>query len=220
MARPRARAELNILLTLAGTFAVDNFTARLLRVHEEASAAGASGRRRPAISLGILRSDYMVDEPTGRLLQVEVNTVASSFGSLSSLTSRLHAYLLDRAGLLTGEFAAPGALPANRSLEGIVEGLAAAWSAYSAVEAVVVMVVQPGERNVYDQQWVATELWARHRIPLVRATLAEIEAGGRLEGPDGELMLGAQKVAVAYFRAGYTPNDYPSEVRPHPSARL
>ena len=31
-----------------------------------------------------LRSDYMVDEPSGSILQVELNTIASSFGCLST----------------------------------------------------------------------------------------------------------------------------------------
>lgn len=39
------------------------------------------------LELALLRSDYMVDEPTGALLQVEINTISSSFASLSTLTS-------------------------------------------------------------------------------------------------------------------------------------
>lgn len=46
------------------------------------------------LSLGLFRSDYMVhqaslgDPPT--IKQVEFNTIASSFGGLSSQTSNLH----------------------------------------------------------------------------------------------------------------------------------
>jgi Eukaryotic glutathione synthase, ATP binding domain len=39
------------------------------------------------MELALLRSDYMVDEPTGALLQVEINTISASFASLSALTS-------------------------------------------------------------------------------------------------------------------------------------
>ena len=38
------------------------------------------------MEVGLLRSDYMVDAPTGKLLQVEVNTIAASFACLSALT--------------------------------------------------------------------------------------------------------------------------------------
>jgi hypothetical protein len=101
------------------------------------------------VELGLLRSDYMVDEPTGALLQVEVNTIASSFACLSALTGvrrrtcarrsartrlsahapsfagRMHRHVVQRAGL---EHAYPlAALPANHALEGMPAGLAAAW---------------------------------------------------------------------------------------------
>ena len=42
-------------------------------------------------------------------LQVELNTIASSFGCLSTLVSRMHAYLLGRLGAPAGQGAAlPG----------------------------------------------------------------------------------------------------------------
>lgn len=76
--------------------AEDAFTARLLElsklVHKE-------GIRQKAY-LGIHRSDYMLHEPQAdipndsqRLLQVELNTISSSFGCISSLTSQLHRYV-------------------------------------------------------------------------------------------------------------------------------
>ena len=52
-------------------------------------------------------------------------------------------------------------------------------------------------------------------MPLVRLSLAEIKAQGELEGPKRRLLVcnGTIEASVIYFRAGYTPNDYPSEVR-------
>ena len=40
------------------------------------------------MELGILRSDYMLDVPSGLPLQVEVNTVSTSFMSLSTRVGR------------------------------------------------------------------------------------------------------------------------------------
>ena len=36
------------------------------------------------------------------------------------------------------------------------------------------MVVQPGERNVFDQRLIAQRLWDAHGVRTTRATLAEI----------------------------------------------
>lgn len=48
------------------------------------------------MSLGLFRSDYMVHQSTleadPQIKQVEFNTIASSFGGLSSQTSALHKY--------------------------------------------------------------------------------------------------------------------------------
>mmetsp|Transcript_16942 Transcript_16942/g.51038 ORF Transcript_16942/g.51038 Transcript_16942/m.51038 type:complete len:272 (+) Transcript_16942:807-1622(+) len=74
------------------------------------------------------------------------------------------------------------------------------------------MVVQPAERNVTDQRGIEACLWRSHGVPLVRMTMAEVEAAGKLSGPERRLLLpdGAE-ASVVYFRAGYTPNDYPTE---------
>jgi len=42
------------------------------------------------IRLGLHRSDYMLDIATGKLLQVELNTISSSFAGLGCLVSQLH----------------------------------------------------------------------------------------------------------------------------------
>ena len=146
--------------------------------------------------------------------QVELNTIASSFGCLSSLMTRLHTFLAGRVpGLVSGwrgqgtqdlgwwvgaraggrmaGQSGPGLLgehqggtiteggpsdeppplnaastipppspviqdiariPANPAIEGIPDAIAAAARAHGAEGGVVIMVVQPGERNAYDQQ--------------------------------------------------------------------
>lgn len=42
------------------------------------------------IRLGLHRSDYMLDDKTKLLLQVELNTISCSFPGLSCLVSELH----------------------------------------------------------------------------------------------------------------------------------
>ena len=107
--------------------------------------------------------------------QVELNTIASSFGCLSTLVARMHRYLLGRLGAGEAELAA---LPQHNAMDGIVDALGVAAADYGAPGAVVVMVVQPGERNAYDQQWLQTRLWERHGVRTLRRSLAQVRRRG------------------------------------------
>jgi len=55
-----------------------------------------------------------------------------------------------------------------------------------------------------------TTLWRAHGIRTVRRTLAEVSALGTLDA-SGVLRVGRDTASVVYFRAGYTPNDYPTQ---------
>ncbi len=79
---------------------------------------------------------------------MELNTIASSFGCLSTLVSQLHAHLLQRAARPAAELAR---LPPNDARGCIADAVAAAAREHGAAGGVVLMVVQPGERNAYDQ---------------------------------------------------------------------
>eukprot|EP00197_Chlamydomonas_leiostraca_P013601 CAMPEP_0202858398 /NCGR_PEP_ID=MMETSP1391-20130828/955_1 /ASSEMBLY_ACC=CAM_ASM_000867 /TAXON_ID=1034604 /ORGANISM="Chlamydomonas leiostraca, Strain SAG 11-49" /LENGTH=492 /DNA_ID=CAMNT_0049537319 /DNA_START=188 /DNA_END=1666 /DNA_ORIENTATION=- len=208
-----ARDESYLESVLAGAAAHDTFTGRLLSLLKDSRAARAAlaAKGKPEIALGVHRSDYMLDAPSGRFLQVEINTIASSFGCLSALMTRLHNYVASR--LPPGTLDA-STLPPNVAIEALPAGIAAAAKAHGAPGGIVVMVVQPGERNAYDQQWLQLQLWERHGLRTLRRTLGQIAAAGRLS-EDGTLTLvegsGSATVSVVYFRAGYTPADYPSE---------
>ncbi|XBH90297.1 hypothetical protein VPH35_082004 [Triticum aestivum] len=81
-------------------------------------------------------------------------------------------------------------VPGNDASRQFAKALAKAWDEFNVDSAVVMMIVQPEERNM--------------------KTLSEVEAEGQVL-LDGTLVVNGRKVAVVYFRAGYTPNDYPSE---------
>ena len=49
-----------------------------------------------------------------------------------------------------------------------------AYRYYNKPGAVVVMVVQPGERNIVDQRLLEFALWDRFRVQTVRLSLAEV----------------------------------------------
>merc|ERR1712187_597743 len=54
-------------------------------------------------------------------------------------------------------------------------------------------------------------LWERHNVTVLRRTLREVLEQGRLDESTKRLSLNGVEISVAYFRAGYTPDDYHSE---------
>ncbi|KAK9799355.1 hypothetical protein WJX73_010807, partial [Symbiochloris irregularis] len=69
----------------------------------------------------------------------------------------------------------------------------------------------PGEKNSFDQQWIQLALWERHGIRTLRRSLSQIRQHAQLDDASGRLTVDGKEVALAYFRAGYSPDDYPSE---------
>jgi len=210
-------AFLNEHLTEASKF--DEFQDRTLKLFNLVREEGV----RQKASLGILRSDYMLhDAKDGSPLvprQVEINTIASSFGALSEKVSGLHRFLIGRvpgSGLNTDD------LPPNAPIAGIARGLGDASKLYEATEPVrkggedrriaVLFVVQPEESNVFDQRHVEFSLWDQYKIPVVRASLAEVQTEAQLDEGSRRLTLKGCEISVVYFRAGYTPADYHGEV--------
>ncbi|KAJ0975681.1 hypothetical protein J5N97_017646 [Dioscorea zingiberensis] len=195
--------------SLSRTMKVDAFTGRLLDIHSKMLEMNKTEE----IRLGLHRSDYMLDSETGLLYQIELNTISSSFPGLSCLVGDLHRNLLNHYGKHLGLDSRR--VPGNTAVSRYAEALAKAWNEYNNPSAVVLVVVQPEERNMYDQHWLCTVLREiypsfTHNVATIRKTLSEIDAEGQVL-PDGSLVIGGQTVAVVYFRAGYSPNDYPSE---------
>lgn len=190
--------------SLSRTKKVDPFTSRLLEIHSKMLEIN----KIEEIRLGLHRSDYMLDEQTKLLLQIELNTISSSFPGLSCLVSELHRSLLQQYG---EDIASdPNRIPTNNAVNQFAEALAKAWNEYGDPRAVIMFVVQAEERNMYDQHWLSASLKERHQVTSIRKTLAEIDALGELQ-QDGALVVDGQAVAVIYFRAGYAPSDYHSE---------
>uniref|UniRef100_H3H115 Glutathione synthetase n=1 Tax=Phytophthora ramorum TaxID=164328 RepID=H3H115_PHYRM len=209
----------------------DKFTGRLLQLSRQVQDEGVQQKA----YLGIHRSDYMLHEPQAgvagdaqRLLQVELNTIASSFACISSLVSGMHSavcltsFLVSRLGadiptlekhygVASSEF--PDGLPRNDAITELPNALAAAHTHYGVKTAIVMFVVQPNEANAIDQRWLEYNLWEHHGIRVLRRTMADVNARGKLVERDGKrtLMIDGHEVAVAYFRSAYTPNDYPTE---------
>ncbi|XP_011048922.1 PREDICTED: glutathione synthetase, chloroplastic-like [Populus euphratica] len=189
---------------LSRTKKVDAFTSGLLDIHSKMLEIN----KKEEIRLGLHRSDYMLDEQTKLLLQIELNTISASFPGLGCRVSELHRSLLNYHGEHIG--LDPRRIPGNTSVDKFAEALAKAWTEHNRPRALVMVVVQPEECNMYDQHWLCAALKDRHNVTTIRKTLAEIDKEGEIL-PDGTLLVGGQEISVVYFRAGYAPTDYPSE---------
>ncbi|KAK4480438.1 hypothetical protein RD792_013511 [Penstemon davidsonii] len=111
--------------SLSRTKKVDAFTSRLLDIH----AKMLDMNKKEEIRLGLHRSDYMLDEQTNLLLQIELNTISSSFPGLSGLVSELHRSLLHqyKQNLALD----PARIPENKAVDQFAEALSKAWTEYN-----------------------------------------------------------------------------------------
>nr|GAT54841.1 predicted protein [Mycena chlorophos] len=164
------------------------------------------------LQLGLFRSDYLL-HAGGELKQVEFNTISSSFGTLSQRTAALHRYLFASTGYY-GAFPGMKAddFPPNETTTGLVGGLAAAHAAYGVPGAKILFVVQSGERNVFDQRLLEYELLEKHSIHVLRRTFDELGVNASLDSNSALFVSGTQ-ISTVYFRAGYTPTDYPTSAQ-------
>uniref|UniRef100_A0A2P2LUT9 Glutathione synthetase n=1 Tax=Rhizophora mucronata TaxID=61149 RepID=A0A2P2LUT9_RHIMU len=110
--------------SLSRTKKVDDFTSRLLDIHSKMLEIN----KKEEIRLGLHRSDYMLDGQTKSLLQIELNTISSSFSGLSCLVSELHRSLLKHYGKHLG--LDPKQVPVNSATNKFAEALAKAWTEY------------------------------------------------------------------------------------------
>ncbi|KAL9320305.1 hypothetical protein ACSQ67_012144 [Phaseolus vulgaris] len=175
--------------SLSRTKNADEFTSRLLDIHSKMLQIN----KKEDIRLAIVRSDYMVDEKTKSLLQIEMNTISTSFALIGCLMTGLHKSLISQYGNILGLDS--NRVPANNAVDQSAEALAKGWSEYNDPRAAILVVVQ---------------LYNTYHIKSIRKTLAEVDQEGEIL-PDGTLSVDGQPISVVYFRAGYTPKDYPSE---------
>ena len=138
--------------------------------------------------------------PEGAVMrQVELNTVSASFPFLITRLNQLHKNLFEQNKL-------PKVIQ-NNPLDAVVDAFAHAVQNYGISDSLILVVVQPDEKNIFDQLGLEQHLWVKYKIATVRKTLTEIHRDGKLR--QGHLVVDDKTVAVTYYRAGYTPDDFP-----------
>eukprot|EP01035_Chromulina_nebulosa_P018114 gene18114-23768_t len=82
----------------------------------------------------------------------------------------------------------------------------------------VLFVVQPNERNIADQRLLENELWTLHGIAVEFVTLADISKYGSIDENNylyyhNPIHSNTKSmISVVYYRSGYGPNDYPTQI--------
>ncbi|KAG8240409.1 hypothetical protein J437_LFUL003123 [Ladona fulva] len=159
-------------------------------------------------SLGLLRSDYLINCGTDNIKQVEINTIASSFAGISVKITNMNSYVLQELGhpeLLSQ-------LPENNALQGLCGGMIEAWKLYGNPEAVILFVIEDVSYNICDQRFHEFEIRKMEpKARVIRRTLTELGKRAELTGSKA-LIMDKLEVAVVYFRAGYEPGHYHSEL--------
>ncbi|CAI5778034.1 glutathione synthetase isoform X1 [Podarcis lilfordi] len=187
--------------TLASTVKVDDFTAQLFKIYKQVLKEGIT----QSVFLGINRSDYMFDygaEGTPALKQIEINTIAASFGGLTSRTTAVHRHVLN----VLGKSKEASKLLTNNPAKGIATGIAKAWELYGSDRAVVMFLVEEAQRNIFDQRCVENELWMRN-IRVIRRRFKDVFEKASLDN-DKRLHIDGEEIAVVYYREGYVPKNY------------
>ncbi|XP_049879709.1 glutathione synthetase-like isoform X3 [Pectinophora gossypiella] len=172
------------------------------------SIASGFGHLGPSTSLGLFRSDYLLQQPQqNRIKQVEFNTIASSFGAITTYLPCMSRYILRQLG--HGDLIKH--MPENRALSGLCGGIIEAYDMYGVPSAVVLFVVEEVSYNICDQRFHEFEISEkRPDIQIFRKTLNEIYEETDLNDKK-QLVLDGRPVAVVYYRSGYEPAQYPSQ---------
>lgn len=159
-------------------------------------------------------------DPRPCVKQVEFNTIASSFGGLSSKVSGLHKHLLGIGAYpeSMSSLVKDSSLPPSTSVPGLARGMAKAHDIYgpseSGLPTCVIFLVQDVERNVFDQRHLEYALNENHgvrtfRLPFGRVLKdTKVDSNRRLIYTPPQTPNNQYEVTVIYLRAGYSPTEY------------
>ncbi|KAI5957174.1 GSH2 [Candida jiufengensis] len=192
-----------------------DFTGKLFEIYQKSTTEEIL----QPLSLGIFRSDYMIDSKLNEIKQVEFNTVSVSFGGLSTKIGELQNFL-NSTGFYDNKYNFKyyddENLPISDSISKIAQGLAQGNYYYNDkqdnTDTIVLFVVQPNERNCFDQRLIEYELFNKHKIKSFRATLEEIEDVITINDDKAYIKSTMDEISVVYYRSGYGPSDY--EINP------
>lgn len=189
------------------------FTGKLWDCYLKALDAGIEQN----VSLALTRSDYMYDEISNQIKQVEFNTVSVSFGGLSSKVGKAHDYL-NKTGMYSSNaqaFYDDNEIVISESDKKLADGLYSGVKYYSDKyldgknNSIVLMITQPNERNAFDQRAVEYQLLNNHNVVTRRVDLPDVLSMVTIDKQNNKrLFFQGQEVSVVYYRSAYGPSEF------------
>lgn len=171
----------------------DEFLLKLLEV----SSKFHSSKHQQEYYLGIVRSDYMLDYIKHKLQMVEYNTIASSFGVLSDKLNSLQRFIYKKyPQYFPTDFQIERLAPPNDFIENATKAFNDCLQIYrkqrmlpESSEVYIAVIIQEGERNVYDQKPLEFSSFMKYNNPSIRLTLKEVFENGKVNQDNGVLKM-------------------------------
>ncbi|TID28183.1 hypothetical protein CANINC_002616 [Pichia inconspicua] len=191
------------------------FTGRLWKSFLNAKQEGIPQN----LSLALTRSDYMFDEISQEIKQVEYNTVSVSFGGLSHKVGSAHTYL-NQLGLYSSfgseRYYTDNEIPISESDKRLADGLFSGVEYYNKEylngenKSIVLVVVQPDERNAFDQRALEYHLLNNYGVVSKRVNLPDVLKSIKIDSHSKRLYYQNWEVSVVYYRSAYSPAEFDS----------
>lgn len=192
-----------------------DFTGRLLDCYLKAKKIGIT----QPLSLGLFRSDYMLNSTDNQIKQIEFNTVSVSFCGLSSKVGQLHSYLNNIDAYGFSDYYLENELPISDSINEIADGLADGNYYYNKrelpeAETAVLFIIQENERNAFDQRHLEYSLLKNHRVKSYRLQMDQIPTLTKTDPETKRIyyLPTNKEISVIYYRAGYAPSDFKTDL--------
>ena len=155
--------------------------------------------------MNIPRNDYLLDHEKDKYLMVEFNLMAVTMVYLCDKVQEVQKELLPvRFPQRYGR----GGFAESKNAEVVCDGMVKTIE-LAGLEGIVIMVVEPFERNMYDQGQIEWEMLRRGRF-VTRATFQELVDNLVLNPDTLQPVYLNQPVALFYFRDGVGPQSYTS----------
>lgn len=195
--------------SLQKTIEVDEFTNNLFDIYTKTLKEGLAQNT----SLGLIRSDYMMNERKDGdhdIKQVEVNNISVSFAGLAPIVRDMHKHVLSKYSTIQD---LDSRLPENKSAELLADGMIRAFDVYNRPNAVLLVVVESFVVNIFDHRVLEfTIARTRPDIRVLRRTFKELSDSSQLKSNRELVIDGKHEVAVVYYRTAYDPEDYGGEM--------
>lgn len=193
-----------------------SFTGELFNIYQKILSENG-GKLKQELSLGLFRSDYMINSVDETIKQIEFNTISVSFGGLSSKVGKLHQYL-NNSGYYDDKYSMKyydnEHIPISNSINKLAKGINEANYYYNDqthnTKTVILFIIQEGERNVFDQRHIEYSLIENHQLKSYRLSLEKVQEEVVINNDKLYIKQTMDEVSVVYYRSGYGPNDYTS----------